>query len=151
MRIVDILLDRLCETRLFEMAFERKRAINNADSLCDPISMHMIKVLMFGQATQRQHWLKEIDTWLRSVQRHILKTTKKPLPFKDLMYLLHEGPLEHVWEVQDRMNELYSDYPQQTITQPDAAVLHKQLEELYSRVCYDISEKKFKTISDYLV
>jgi hypothetical protein len=67
------------------------------------------------------------------------------------MSLLHEGPLEHVWEVQERMNELYSDYPQQTITQPDASVLHKQLEEIYSRVCYDISERKFKSIEDYLI
>ena len=150
MRILDLILDRISETQLFEMAFRRKEALSHALHLSDQISMHIIKVLMYGQCEHTNQWCQEIDGWLRGIQRYRLKTNSKPLPYRDLLYLLHEGPLEHVSEVQDKMNEIFADYPSLIIVQPDAAQIHKQLLELYSRICLDISQEKFKTLTDYL-
>ena len=150
MRLFDLFLDQLSETRLFEMAFDRKKAIEHADSLEYQLSMHMIKLLMFEQRGLHTHWCKEVNIWFWSIQLKKLKATKKPLPYRDLMKCLHEGPLEWISQVQEKMNYLSGEYPDLKIVQPDAAHIHKLLIDIYSRVCFDISREKFAAISEYL-
>jgi hypothetical protein len=149
MRLFELLMDRLCDTSLMEMAFQRKQARTHATGLSNQLSLHMIKILMFGKAVQLAHWIKECDVWLHDIQDMTLKNTKKPLGYADLMYLLHEGPLELVEQVQKKMNRLYREYPDHEITEPDAGAIHKQLLDIYSRICLDISQEKFKTVAEY--
>lgn len=150
MRIIDLLLDRLSETRLFEMAFERKKAVDKAISITNQLSRHMIKLIMYDQCQETNHWCTEVDSWLHDIQDTTLKASQRPLPYRDLMYLLYECPLEHISEVQKKMNRIHKQYLSHKIVEPDAGVVHKRLMDIYSQVCKDISEEKFETIADYL-
>jgi hypothetical protein len=150
MRLFDLFLDTVADTTLFEMAFKRKKAKDSVASVSYQLALHILKIIVFEASEERSHWIKEADVWLRQVQNTKLKNTKAPLPYLDLMEILHEGYLETVLEVQDLMNYLHQEYPTHQIIEPDAKVVHKQLLDLYSHLCFDLANKRFTKIEDYL-
>ena len=150
MKIVDLLLDRLTDTALFEMAFSRKKARDKASDLQIPIAKHLIKILMFGNSSIQAHWIKETNTWLYDIQDMRIKNQNKPLNSKVLFQLLFEEPLGSIEDTQIRMNRAHNDYPDETITQPNATEVNRQLSWIYQNVCQAISDSQFKGLQDYL-
>jgi len=151
MRIKDIILDILNETKLFEMAFERKIAIQHARNIQHEISRHLIKVCMYHDSEYVNHWCNELNGWLWSIQKKELKSTRKPLDSITLMKILFEEPMETVSEVQRDMNRIYKEYGNVKIDEPNAAVVHKNVYDAISSICDDISQYNFDDVRKYLL
>lgn len=150
MKIRELLIRGLMKTSLFEMAFSRAEAIKRATNLQFQIAEHVVKIFMYHESNDLSHWCDELNAWLKKIQRHKLKETNQPLSFDVLRQILWEQPLESIDEVQSYMNEISYEYPKTVINQPDAAVIHKLVEDLLFQVCLAVSQNKFRDIKNYL-
>ena len=150
MRIREIFLDFLNETALFEMAFERKIAIQKARNLQNQIIRHIIKVYMYDKSEYVNHWCKEINGSLWDIQDNWVKGTKMPLDRDTLFKILFSEPVDSIDEVQHKMNRIYKEYPTLQINEPDASSIHKNIYTVIDLVCGDISNNNFNDIKDYL-
>jgi hypothetical protein len=150
MRLREVVLDYLSETKLFEMAFERKVAVNKARNLQNQISRHLIKVYMYRDSEYVNHWCNELNTWLNDIQDNIIRGTKRPLDFDTLMKILFVEPLESIAEVQNLMNRVHREYKDLEIDQPDAAVVHKNIYLIVQKICDTISSGRFQDIQTLL-
>lgn len=136
-------------TTIFEMAFEKKVAIDKARSLQSQIAYHLVKINMYSSSSLVPHWTKEVNVWLQLIQRNKLKGTNNPLNKQDLFKILFDEPLGTVVDVQDYMNEAHEEYPDLPIDQPSAAEVNKTLSWQLQGVCNDIANKLFKNIGNY--
>ena len=150
MKIREIFLDFLNETALFEMAFERKIAIQKARNLQNQIIRHIIKVNMYNNSEHVNHWCKEINGWLWDIQDNWIKGTNKPLDRDTLFKILCSEPAGSINEVQHKMNRNYREYPTLQIDEPDSSSIHKNIYTVIDLVCNDIADNNFKDIKDYL-
>ncbi len=150
MKVKDLLVDSLMDTKLFEMAFAKKVAIDKARNLQNQIARHLIKIQMYAQSQYVQHWVSEVNGWLLDIQENKLRGTNKPLPHRDLMLILFEEPLSTIDDVQYKMNRIYREYSDLKIDEPDAANINKSLSWILPQICGDIAESKFNTLNDYL-
>ena len=145
----DAMIDFLNETKLFEMAFERKIAIQKARNLRNQSSRHLIKISMYSDSEYVNHWFNELNSWLWDIQDNILKNTKKSLDYPTLMKILFEEPMETVDEVQYKMNQIYREYKDLKIYEPNSAEIHKHLYLIINAMCKDISDNNFEDIKRY--
>jgi hypothetical protein len=151
MRIKEVILDAIISTRLFEMAFQRKHAIDIALSQSYQTDIHLLKVLMYERVRDYNHWCDEINSCLKKVQSTKLKTSKKPLDFDTLYEILWEGYLETPDEVRDLMSSIDSEYSKSyKLINYDYFEVHKKLQSILYHTCQDIALTKFKDIGDYL-
>ena len=149
MKITDIILDYILDTKLFEMAFRRKKILNDLLHQSGILSEHLVKLLMYPSSQSHDHWVGEVDGWLRKTQRQKTKN-KKRLDKGVYFYYFFTGPFETFEEVQDYMNDIYREYSDLTIEEPDARIIHKKLHDITTQLSYDISKGKFESIKDYL-
>ena len=149
MRIKEVLINGLMSTAIFEMAFEKKVAMNNARNFQLQIAYHLVKLSMYNESSFANHWIQEVNTWLKNIQRHELKESNRPLDKQSLFNILFVEPLETIDEVQDYMNDAYEEYPDLKINQPSAAEINKNLNWQLSGICDDIANKQFKDIRNY--
>ena len=150
MKIKELVLDAIINTKLFEMARSRDDALRLLTSLQFQIGLHILKILMYSKTQDCKHWVNEINTWLNDVQSIYLKPDKKRLRAEVYKKYLWEQLFESVGEVQNHMNRLYREYPDSEIVQPDANLIHKELLEMLNKVCDDLSQNKFTTITNYI-
>ena len=149
MKISEIFLDTIASTKLFEMAFERKVAIQKARNLQNQISRHLIKIIMYSNSEYVNHWCNELNSWLIDISDTILKRTNRPLDSATLMKILFEEPMESVDEVQRKMNKIYNEYPEVSIDEPDGRIVHSKLYSMLNNICDDIAVDKFYDIRKY--
>jgi hypothetical protein len=150
MKVKDLLIDSLIDTKLFEMAFAKKVAMDKARNLQNQVARHLIKIQMYAQSQYVQHWVNEVNSWLLDIQDDKLRGTNKPLPYRDLMLILFEEPLSTIDDIQYRMNRIYSEYSDLKIDEPDAAKINKSLSWILPQICKDIAASKFNNLNDYL-
>ena len=93
MKIIDVVVEALSKTTLFEMSFDRSKAIEKVENLQFQIAVHLIKTQMYSESEYVQHWYDELNGWLHTIQRYKLKSTKKPLPTNILYRILFLEPL----------------------------------------------------------
>lgn len=150
MKIREILLDRIIESKLFEMAFEKKIAMDKARHLQNQIARHMIKIAMYGKSDYVKHWIQEVDGWLYDIQDNKLKGTNRPLGGKDLRKILINEPLGTINDVQTKMNRIYNEYPTLAIDEPNVDNISKMITWVLANSCDDIAGSLFKGIRKYL-
>ena len=74
MRLSDLVKDWVLETDLFEMAYQRKKAINIITGLQQPIARHVVKYLHYDASNEtKNHWIAEINAWLYTIDEIKLK------------------------------------------------------------------------------
>ena len=149
MKIREIFLDFLNKTALFEMAFERKIAIQKARNLQNQIIRHIVKVNMYNKSGYINHWCKKINGWLWDIQDNWVKGTNMPLDRVTLFKILFSEPAGSIAEVQHKMNRIYREYPTLQIDEPDPGSIHKNIYTVINLVCDDIAGNNFKDIKDY--
>lgn len=150
MKINEIAVDLMMKTSIFEMAFSKADAMRKVSDLQFEIAKHIIKVHMYHNSEYVNHWCNELNAWLHKTQDYILKGTNKPLPYDILFELLFEQPMESVEEVQRHMNKIYQKYNDIQIDEPDARIVHSNVERVMNDVCMAISKDKFSDIRNYL-
>jgi mRNA-degrading endonuclease HigB of HigAB toxin-antitoxin module len=151
MRIKEIILDAIIGTSLFEMAFNRKQAIDSIQNQSYEIDLHLLKILMYGTVRDYEHWCSELNNWFLKIQRTRLKHNKQPLDFKTLYKILWEGYLESPEEVKDLMSDVDRKYSESyKLINYDFVEVHKIIQSILYDVSYDISHNRFNDIRNYL-
>jgi hypothetical protein len=153
MRIYEILIDKLIETSLFEMAFDRKTAKNKITDLSPLIFEHLLKLFVFNYPQGRDHWITELNGWFKSINKIYLKSTnKKPSGTDIYTWLIFESaPHYDVNYLEDQVQiMIYEDYKNIPIHNYDPSWTLNKILSIIQNVSSDISKNKFRSIRDYL-
>jgi len=95
------------------LAYPRKLIEHIILGLSNPVNRHLIKLIAFDFPLEmRQHFRRELRTWLRDIQTLKFKSNKRPGPFKFYFDLLYEYPFGgvEVQNVQILMDAISDDY-----------------------------------------
>ena len=150
MRIREFVLDVIIQTRLFEMAFKRKNAIDKVRGYQSTLINHLIKIFMFKDSENRNHWSSEVNNYLYDIQDIKLKGTNQPLESSMLFELMFNEPIGHLNTVDKMMIRTQQQYQSERIMESDGHKIHKQIYNILHDVSHDISLDKFNDIRDYL-
>ena len=98
---IEFLAERLQDTTIFEMAFDKRTMENKIRGLEQPINLHLIKLIRYTDEINARKHINDIVNWLEDIQD--LDFNKKGKKFsKELYYkLLFEEPFT------DALNEKY--------------------------------------------
>ena len=100
------------------MAFPRKLVEHAIMSLYDQINVHLVKLAGFDFPLEtRQHFRRELETWLDKIQRLRMKPNNRTGSFKFYFDLLFEYPfggveLQNMGRIIKFVSREYSDVPQ---------------------------------------
>lgn len=154
MKLTDILLDRFIGSKLFEMAFFRKDAKNQITSLSPLIFDHLLKLFVLESPENKNHWINEIDTWLRQIDKIYLKPyTKKPSKQDLYNWILFDSAPSYCIDYIDNTIRQWKrkDYKEIQVRDFDKQFTLNKIFSIIERVAKDISINKFETIEDYLI
>ena len=151
MKISEIILDKLNDTRLFEMAFDRKSAKQQFSNLTLQLKKHLIKIVAFKDGMNYQHHCHEINNWLDDLDTVRWNRTQR-LKKDTIMELLWDGPLGHgAIAVEDTINTMIRVH---NYTVPRNQLSYHQIYELlfkvYDEMSFDLSRGKVDSIQHYL-
>lgn len=150
MRISEIILDKLNETALFEMAFERKTAINIVRGKAKPIVDHLIYLLIYKNSNAINHWKSELSAFINSIDYLYLKPSKRKLSGNDYYNLLFEEPLGgDIIQTEKLLSQALSKEgdPNATI---NPYFLKESLEKIIHKLSFDLANDQYKSIDDYV-
>lgn len=153
MRLVEIISDWIAESSLFEMAHERKKALQQVRGLQFTLSEHLVKILHFNSPENLNHWISEVNGYLSLMDRIRVKGGKlKNLSPRDYQLILWEEPLGHGVESVSILTKkhLKRDYPNVPETELSDYQIYEILHKIYSDLIYDIPNNKFEDIRSYL-
>jgi hypothetical protein len=153
MKIKDIIVDTMMNTRLFEMAFDRQTAKNKVIDLSPQIFDHLLKIWVLDIPQSSQHWRREIDAWLGQIDKIYLKLSKRKPPAKDLYdWLIFDSAPHYSEEYIDKTIGKWSrgNYKGVNVREYDASVVLNQILSVIDKVCTDISKDNYVTIDEYL-
>jgi len=144
-KILELVADKLMTTKLFEFAFERKKAIDKIESLNDELPYHILKVVIFKKSISRKSYLEEINSWLGKINKIRLKPDNKKFSVNNYMEFLWERYLETPKEVKIRIDELTQEYPtEQLIDNKNIEDIYNFVKKVYfEKICKPIAEDKF--------
>jgi len=152
MKWQEFVLDKIAETKLFEMASHRSDAKKIVKSLSPNIIKHMIKIFVFESPTNTNHWSNEIDVWLNRIDEIGLK--KSGSIDKNTLYnwlILDSEPHydgAYVSKVVRKMTKV--EYPDIKVRNFDPDEIASTVIGILTRVCSDIANDEFVTIKYYL-
>lgn len=145
MRLSEIFIDYIRETKLFEMAYSRQQAWQKVSGISYPLTYHLVKVLLMPESQNREHWLNEIQGYIRSIDNILLKPRNRRLRKQDYWNWL-------VAEPEYRIDRLVQDakrqYKQDKITIP--VDLEQNVHNILLRLSTDLANNQFTEIEDYI-
>jgi hypothetical protein len=151
MRISEVILDKLNETALFEMAFDRKEAIKKFQNLDYQIQRHLIKITAFKDGLNYQHHCGEINGWLDHLNDVKWNRTQY-LSKYIIMKCLWEGPLGHgAIAVEDGVKTLIRVH-RYSVPRNDLSIhrIYELLFKIYDEMSFDLSNGNVNNIQHYL-
>jgi hypothetical protein len=136
------------ETRIFELAYNRKTAVNKVRDISLNTSMELLKILMYKDSRNQNHWRAKFDGWMASIKRYSKGTLKE----RDLFHLLWVEPLGDLDQLEDLISMVESDYysPSYHIDYSNLPSLHKQMKSIFASISRDISINKHININNYI-
>jgi hypothetical protein len=151
MKMMEIVSDWLADTKLMEMAFERKQIVNKCIDLAHQIDIHMIKVVWFSNSQDVNHWCNELNGWLDLIQdmKYNRKSRLSGQQYYDILFL---GYLDSVTQVSNIIKNKI-DRGEMDVTYKNELTPHEvyeQLEKIFHAICYDISMGNFSDVKNYL-
>lgn len=90
------------------LAFSRKKAWEKITGVSYPISEHIVKLLIFPNSIDREHWIDEINGWADSIQDIILKPQNRRLAFIEYRDWLVDEPELNPVVLAQRFQKRYS-------------------------------------------
>jgi hypothetical protein len=153
MKIFDIILDRLNETTLFEMARSRAQAKDIVTDLSSEIVDHLIKLFVFNSPQNKQGWITEINAWLDKIDNIYLKPNAKKIDSTTLYNWLVFDSSPHYSgnyissRVQKMLATSYKNVP---VYDYDPDHVMKQILNILSNVCKSIGNDTFTSIENYV-
>ena len=142
------LLDILMETRIFELAYHRKNAMDKVRDISLNTSMELLKILMYKDSRNQNHWRGKFDGWMAGIKRY----SKGALKVHDLFNLLWVEPLGEIDQLEDLISMVEADYytPSYHIDYNDLPALYNQMKNIFADISRDIVKNKRITINNYI-
>lgn len=150
MKITDIVVDWLNDTPLFEMAHQRKRAIEIVTNYQHQIASHIVKCLYYDVSPEtKKHWMAEINAWLGKINAIKLKNGKKLSG--DVYYnILFDEPLGEITDVEGIVESIDTFEGMDTFDKiGNIHTMHEQCEKILHTLSYDFSNGNAKSIQHY--
>jgi hypothetical protein len=125
---------------LMEMSIRKKKAEQIVSGLEQPINLHLLKLLgCLAGPEVRQHWKRELETWLLRIAAITLKPDDTPIPAKVVYQWLYDetfgGSEQRNTEMMLRF--LARDYPRNSVDTPAIVArlrsVHEQLAQRLSQ------------------
>jgi len=139
---LDKKIKKLSKTKLFEMAYNRKKMIEKIEGLQIPINDHLLKIILFDDKQNFNKHINDLETWLSDIQELDFQRKNKKLKAKDYFKILFKEPITDDSNVQYIENKLkgklkkYSKLPRRKSKEEAIIILyklHKEISELLSR------------------
>ena len=142
------LIDLLIETRLFELAYKRKKVKDIIRDLSFNTSEELLKILMYKDSKNQSHWRGKFEGWMIKIKRSSRNTLKE----KDLINLLYEEPLGEIWQLEDLIKDIEQDYykPSYHIDYNNLHSLHNQIKNIFTQISKDITQNRDININNYI-
>lgn len=125
---------------LMEMSIRKKKAEQIVGVLEQPINLHLLKLLgCLAGPEMRQHWKRELETWLLRIAAITLKPDGTPIPAKVVYRWLYDetfgGSEQRNAEMMLRF--LARDYPRNEV---DTATVVDRLRSTHERLAERIAQ-----------
>jgi hypothetical protein len=147
----DIFRDRLMNTKLFEMAYDRKKAMELITRYQTTIAEHFIKLLIYPDYSDVQHWRFEINEKVRRYINSIrLKPNNRKLRYEDYFKILYDEPLGHDGAVKYIVEYLVDLEKLPVVEYINYREIEQRLKVIYEELCDDIAIDNFSNIEKYL-
>lgn len=153
MKIADLILDYIAETGLFEMAKSRQDAKRLITDLSPQVFTHLIKLFVLHSPENKNHWIKEIDSWLRQIDDLHLKPSNNKPKWQDIYNWMIFDSAPHYDRdfITARVDRrLKRDYPDLPVHDYDADAVLNQILKIIEHAAKDIAADKFDTVNQYL-
>lgn len=144
MRLIELLIDKLTDTSLFEMAYERKHAWRVVNGISYPLTEHLVKILVIPNATYRNHWIQEVNRYLRKIDDISLKPKNRRLTQRQYWDWLVAEP---DYRIEKIVNHIKYDYPDEQINIP--VDLNETIQHILYRISVDLGNDNFDRIERY--
>lgn len=153
MRLYELFLDKIAETRLFEMAKSRSDAKDKITSLSPQIFDHFIKLFVFNSPENKQHWITEINTWLWQIDKIKLKPHNKKPDWQTMYnWMVYDSDphysSEYIDTTVDKM--IKRSYHNVTLYDYDAENVLNNILSILLQLCKDMENDKFIKVEDYV-
>jgi len=151
MRISDIILDRLSETKLYEMVRERQRAMDTVRNLADTVVEHCSKILMYGDTRERSVWISELGAYsdqIIAASARFRRKTGRSISSDRLLDIMMTDDVRSLEKFQQliedidrRVNRIAvkRNLPVMKIV-VDHEIIHRQILEILSRISSSLEE-----------
>jgi len=152
MKIRELLLDKLSNSTLFEMAYERRKAKDTVTDLSPQIFDHLLKLFVFESPDTVNHWTQEINSFLNKINRIYLKPNKtKPDAVTLYTWIVDDSaPYYSVEYIKNTVDILTAQkYNAVKVRDYDPEWVLNKILSIMQLACKDIALNKFRTITDY--
>ena len=123
---------------LMEMSIRKKKAEQIVSGLEQPINLHLLKLLgCVAPPETREHWKRELETWLLRIATITLKPDNTPIPAKTVYQWLYDETFggSEQRNVELMLHFLAREYPRNDVDTPAiVARLRAIHEELAKRI-----------------
>lgn len=151
MKIKDLMADWLSDTELFEMAYQRKKAMEIVSIHQDQIATHLVKHLSYDIPVEtKKHWEAEINAWIAKIDKIKLKNGKKLSG--DVYYnLLFNEPLGEISDLKGIIKTVnkFDGMDAYNVTN-NLNQVHETVEKILHALSYDLSNDKVERIQHYI-
>ena len=121
---------------LMEMSVRKKKAEQIVSGLEQPINLHLLKLLgCVAPVETREHWKRELETWLLCIATIALKPDDTPIPAKTVYQWLYDETFggSEQRNVELMLHFLARDHPRNDVATPTVAArlraIHEELAE----------------------
>lgn len=141
MRLSEIIADMVANTKIMEMAFQRKEIIKRCDDLNHQICIHMIKVVGFSNSIDMNHWCNELNSCFNRIDDMNYNNFKK-LSGDVYYYHLFTGYLGHGLKAMETIikREIKVGNIDQTAkNELTYSEMYEKIEKVLHKISYDMA------------
>ncbi|MEE9327338.1 MAG: hypothetical protein V3U71_08565 [Cocleimonas sp.] len=132
----------LLETKLFEMALNKKKLEDKISNLEYQINQHLIKILAFDDKPNEKKHFKDISGWMNQINSYYLKPNKTKLSSNKYFELLFNDPFEdHIEAIDMRIESLNYNTSRSNLSSKEIYNKIKQFHLLNSKLISDNQTK----------
>lgn len=127
------LIDILRSTQLFEMAYRKSKAEDKIRELSHNVSIELLKILMYKDSKNQEHWRGKINGWLNDISDFSNIRKSKRLSKSIIFDLMFNEPLEEITQLQQKIKRVENEYYGQSryIDYNNIPQLHLDIKNIY--------------------
>lgn len=150
---LDFLVDKISNTTLFEMAYERKHAKSIVTGLSPQIFKHLLKLYTFDYPIGYNHWINELNTFINKINDIYLKPNNQKISSNVLYeWLVNESaPCYNTDYISNQIKLMKrQEYKDISLKPFDTQQVLDNILNIFKQVSIDVSSNNFESIEDYL-